>query len=561
MSVTIRRHQNWIWYILIFVIIIAFVVFFNPASKMSSGRGGSDRDWGTLRGRPITGKEYSDAKKEAEIFYFLKFHQWPTARDQFGFDADRETYNRLFMMDKFRELKIQISPEATTDYITTVFRGPNQPFNLQVYENFIKETLVPHELTRADFERFAERQVGQQHLITLVGLPGRLVTPQEGEALFRHENDATASEIVFFNSSNFVKSVVSTEPLLRQYYSNNAAAYRLQEQMVVSYAKIASSNFVDEAEKLMLSNTNLDKILDAEYLRNGGTNFYVDNTPAKKPLPIAEAKAKIRAEGKDKYATSLADRKANDLLTELFKAADKTPLKVGDFENFAKQKGLEVKMTKPFEERSAPTDINVPNEFGQIAFQMSGTEPVSTRPVVAEDGVYLIAFRERFPSRIRTFEEVKTTVTADFLRDESKKLASVAAQKFLVATTNAMAQGKSFSAAALAEKHKVMELPPIAISTRTLPELEGKVNLSMVRDAISTMPIGKTAAYVPGVEGGAVVSARAHLPVDEAKVKAELPQFIEKLRDQRQNEAFSEWFQHSIQNSLKLPVEKSTPRG
>jgi hypothetical protein len=52
---------------------------------------------------------------------------------------------------------------------------------------------------------------------------------------------------------------------------------------------------------------------------------------------------------------------------------------------------------------------------------------------------------------------------------------------------------------------------------------------------------GKTSPFVPARDGGFVLHLASRQPVDDTRLKADLPAFIERLREERRREASSEW--------------------
>ena len=65
---------------------------------------------------------------------------------------------------------------------------------------------------------------------------------------------------------------------------------------------------------------------------------------------------------------------------------------------------------------------------------------------------------------------------------------------------------------------------------------------------------------MPAHGGGMVLHLISKQPVDQTKVKAELPAFLAKLREERQREAFSEWFRKEIEMTriTGLPLSKKS---
>jgi len=119
-----------------------------------------------------------------------------------------------------------------------------------------------------------------------------------------------------------------------------------------------------------------------------------------------------------------------------------------------------------------------------------------------------------------------------------------------------LAQGKTFSAICAAAKLDLVPLPPLSISSRDLPGLEDRVNLNHLKQlAFSTAP-GKVSAFQPTADGGLILHVKSKLPLDQARMDAAMPAFINYVRQSRQNEAFNEWF--SKQASIGL---KDTPLG
>ena len=86
-----------------------------------------------------------------------------------------------------------------------------------------------------------------------------------------------------------------------------------------------------------------------------------------------------------------------------------------------------------------------------------------------------------------------------------------------------------------------MELPAFSISTRALPEAEDFVSVGQLKQAAFTTAPGKLSSFQPTSEGGMLLYVKAKLPLDQAKMQAELPTFVANLRRSRQQEAFDNW--------------------
>jgi hypothetical protein len=78
MFATIRKHQKWLWMIVIVLVIIAFVVLMDPTYSVTGGRiGGEGGSFGTINSRPIPREELLDTYAEVRLRYRLLTDQWP----------------------------------------------------------------------------------------------------------------------------------------------------------------------------------------------------------------------------------------------------------------------------------------------------------------------------------------------------------------------------------------------------------------------------------------------------------------------------------------------------
>jgi parvulin-like peptidyl-prolyl isomerase len=218
----------------------------------------------------------------------------------------------------------------------------------------------------------------------------------------------------------------------------------------------------------------------------------------------------------------------------------------------AKEKGLAVSISAPFDREEGSKDLEVP-DLAKAAFKLTPDQPFAG-PLVGKDGAYIIALNKKLPSEIPPLDQIRAQVTADYQHNQALFAARVAGADFYTTLTNRLTKGKSFSAVAADLKLKVMELPPFSLSTRSLPEVEDHVSLDgrngLKQIAFSTSP--ETASgFVPTNDGGLVVYVKSRLPIDQARMKTELPGFVASVRQNRQNEAFNEWFRKEMEKGLR----------
>ncbi|MDB6064769.1 MAG: hypothetical protein JWR26_977 [Pedosphaera sp.] len=537
---TIRRHQSWLLVIVATITIASFVVFGPSGCIRQSGpaRGG---DYGSFDNHRISQSEFASASRDVRLETFLQKRSWPSPEDPY---VQFESLKLIAMHQKERELGIRVSDEAVAAAARQFLAASKISF-----DQFI-DVLKPQGLDANDFDRFLRGQLAQRQLVEAASLTGRMVTPQEAESLYRLEHQQLATDLVFFSTSNFLSSVSVTPEIISSFYSNRVADYRIPEQVQVSYVKFNVTNYLAAAKAAA---TNLDQMADQAISRLGTNYLRYGKTPA-------EAKAVLKDDELHSLALVDARKEAGQFADELDKGTNR--VSPAALEELAKKKGLTALTTAPFTLRDGPMDLKVADSFTHAAFALTPEDPF-TGAILADDGVYVLAYKQRIPSRIPDIKTMETKVTADYRETQARQLAQQAAMKFDTTLTNGLAQGKTFKAIADEAKVKFEALPPFSFRTETLPgESEDKVELNQLKQYAFTTPVGMASQAVPARDGAFVLYVEKQLPLDETKMKAELPAFTNSLRDSRQNEAFNEWFnaqlradQVFIQRLQKLAAE------
>src|SRR5437899_10873584 len=101
---TIRKHQTWLWALIITAIIISFVWYFGATSKINNERR-RDFNVGSINGERITQQDYVSAMREVDLqfFFFRSAGNWPTDEaKRSGWDQEREVYQLLLLIQKQR---------------------------------------------------------------------------------------------------------------------------------------------------------------------------------------------------------------------------------------------------------------------------------------------------------------------------------------------------------------------------------------------------------------------------------------------------------------------------
>jgi hypothetical protein len=548
---TIRKHQSWLWALIIAAMIIGLVAFFNPAASSSRGRGGATL--GLIDGQSISEEDYVNAAREVNLQFFLRYGSWPDVdAKRMGFDEQRETYLQLFLVKKLKDYEIQVDPAAVAKTANLILNniGRGNPVSL---DDLVQKVLAPHGMSADDFERFVRHELGREQLFAVIGTSGKLVTPAEAESLYVREKQEISASAVFFSASNYLASVGQITPqMVAQFYTNQMAAYRLPDRMTVSYVKFDVTNFLGEADQQIAKMTNFNALVDQVY-RQRGTNYYKVSTPD-------EAKAKIREEVRRKFASDAALKKANDFATDLF---NMQPVRPENLMALAKSNGLTAKISEPFSADFPPDEIGPVKNFTETAFALTPDDPF-TQPLVGGDSVVVAALGKKIPSEVPPLETIRARVEHDLKMTEALMLARRNGMQFSNALTNGLATGKTFAGICTDSKVKPVMLPPFSLGTQDLPELDEQISLNQLKQIAFNTASGKSSGFIPTREGGLVLYVKERLPLDQARMREDMPTFINAVRQTRENEAINLWYSREATKSLRdtpLGQPKSSAMG
>lgn len=567
---TIRKHSTLLWVPIIALTSISMVWFFTADVSLFSSDRTSEGNYGTIGGRPITQEEYLNAFQEAKLVYRFQTGDWPSKDEASALRLENDAIYRVFLIQKLKEMDIRVSEKAAA--LMELAQLREMP-----YAQFEKEFLQPNELNIADYKRYVRHQSAiQQQLFSTASVPGRLATATEAEALWRKENQQMAAQLAVFWTSNYLDKVTVTNGAVSNFYALQMGRYRLLDRLTLSYVEFSASNYFAEADSKLAQLTNLNEIVSDYYFRGRmNTNLWTDTNGA--PLPEASAKEKIKEEIRSNEALAAARRAAAAFGTQLMNQPDAN--KVSNLESLARTNNLTVKFTKPFdnlkggleefddEPGPAPRGDDSPPEslrdvIRQKAFALTDDRPILFSPIVGKHAVFLLARQTRVPSETQPLDKIQDKVTADYKSFMAGQLARNAGQAFHTNLTNGLALKKSFSDICAAEKVKTVDLPPFSVSMRGLTNIDARINLRLLQNLAQNTEIGQASAFLPaqpGSEGGFILYAKARPPVDEAKLKTELPEFINQMRVYRQNEAFNQWFRKQIEQArVAVPRRETT---
>ena len=532
---TIRRHQTWLWAVIITLTVISFVIYFSPYSRMNSGGGRrGPANLGSINGERVTEEQLANAQREMLLQYFFRNGRWP---DEATMDQLRqEAYKWLLMIQKQEQMGIHVSDADAAETAKRLLIPFEQRGPIPVLD-FVQQVLEPRGLQLADLERFCRHYLGIQELMSTVGIGGRLLTPQEVRAIYERRNQEVATEAAVFSATNYLSKVAVTPQAVTEFYTNEMPNYRIPERVQVKYVEVGVSNFLSQAQAEL--STNLDAMVQTNFQQLGTNYTLYGKTPD-------EAKATIREKLIRFKALDTAKKQARDFANELLNKDHITP---GDLEALAAAKGLKVGTTTPFDRESPPKELSVGQDFAKAAFSRTADDPFAG-PFVGENGAYELGFYKQLPSENPPLEQIRDRVVADYKFSQAVNLARKSGMDFYAVMTNGMGQGKSFSAVVTEAKQPVLTLPPFAMSTREVAGLPEGVTADQLKQVAFSLQPGTASRFQYTSDGGMILYVKAKLPVDETRMRTEIPRFTEQLRQEQIQDAFNLWFSKEAEKGL-----------
>ncbi len=531
----IRKHQQWLFILIIAVVVVSFVIFFTPSVQYDNfGSSGSSDIMGSIDGRPIARKEFINAYQEVLLRFLMATGQWADETDssRFGFDPEQETPSRLLLLEKAKEHGIQVSDEAVAKWIVTAFKDPaTNKFRKELYDNMMTNGLAQRRMTEEDFQRFAKNQIGVSQLTSLVGMSGDLVSPREADLLYREDNLQANTQVVFFSSTNFANLGQDLEGL-ETFYTNRMALYRTPDKRKINYLKFASTNYLAEAETKLAGITNITEMASLIYTEKG-TNSFTDNGVV---LSEEAALEQIKNEELEKVGLTIAKEKALEFAKELF---DIEPMKAESLPQLATTKGFTAEVSEEFTESQLIPNLGVQYQLTRQAFQLTDEEPFTT-PFLAQDGVYIVSLNSIIPSSIPSLDEVRGRVTVDFYQQKSLESAREAANTFHETLTSQLAEGKSFDAICDEAGYDRKQMALFSMSTQNYSG-DRRADISSLKNLAFALDVGEVSQVSSTRDGAMILYVNSFVEAREEDVEKELPDFTETLRRTRRSEAFSEW--------------------
>jgi peptidyl-prolyl cis-trans isomerase D len=440
------------------------------------------------------------------------------AEDRLNIDA----VHRLLLMRKARELGIRASDEDVIRQIRAqpILRNEQGQFDPGRYQRFMIY-LNNLGVSESLLEEIMREQVVLARLRALV-TDGLKVTPTEMSLYYTPLHEQATIDYVEFDVADYKEPIEINENEVRTYYDQNREALRKPAQVKVRYVYFTVT---DAKKSLTLSDNEI-----AEYYERN-KDKYVD--AEKKPKPLAEVKDEVRSDLLDLRAERLAGDRATSFSVKLVQEPGAPR---PDFVKIAAEFGVTPHETGFFSAGETVPGIEADRQFDQAALAL-GPDMLFSDPVRGKDGYYVLEYLDGKPSRIPSFEEAKQEVI-DRLKQRAAYEAIVKrGREDATKVQQAVAAGKSFSAACAELGLQVKTAPPFT----AVEEVKDLPAARTVQEVALGMATNSVSEFIPFPTGGLFFHLKGRTPPNPENFEKDKPLLERQLLDRDREALFTDW--------------------
>ncbi len=424
-----------VWGVFAILVSITFVGFFTDLKGCEQARRGQEEtSAGTLEGQPVPYADFLTARFHALLRLRLMAGQDFTLTSEMDRFLHREAWKRLAVLRLVRTLDILPSDVELAAYVQRdpIFQE-NGRFSRNRYHQVMAFLSRQFRITPHQYEAFLREEMAIDKVRRAVSAAS-WSAPFEIERLVRNFSDQFTVELIEVPFITFTRGVTVSDDEVRAVYDADPEAFRLPEQVQVSYVDFPFDDYEGEAMSAEAV-TNFY----AEHVRE----FYTTNAAGEPTLlPLEEVEATIRQRLAAEIRTERALEAAARFCDSLLDRSDKSNY----FEEAAAVLSKTVQVTRFFSMQDPPSELGVGADFAAAAFALRPEKHANfSEPLPGSNAVFVIAYRATRPSRIPSFEEIEDQVRKAAL---NKAKARVIREKSEEAETLILAgleEGLSFS--------------------------------------------------------------------------------------------------------------------
>jgi hypothetical protein len=440
-----------VWYIILGVIVIAFVGFFTPTIGGSKSAGQKQQYVGEMFGEKVSRQELGQAFRANYIWYILSTGRQPDTRE-LGDALEKQAWRHLVLLRKAAEEKVIVSDQEIVNQIQLmpIFMNQQGVFDKNAYSAILGQIGT----SPTQLENIVREQLAIQKMMYRPA-QAALIAPEELERAYHMYSDRLVLDYALITEDALNVDVTVSREEAEAYFNANKEEFRMPAKVRVSYVEYPVADFMDQAEipegaALQFYNQNLD-------------SFRVESTGDISTVeykPFEEVEPEITTNLAQFSARRLAVEAATSLVADIApRAQNEGP----DFKGAVAAAGLTIKTLPTFGMSDELKGIDPTAPFKRAALGLQDDIYSSfSDAVVGKDSVYVISLDKRYESFIPGFETVEKQAVAAARARGMAEAAAARVQEIRDAVADALKNGSDFKTA----------LQPYGVAVQTTEEFD-----------------------------------------------------------------------------------------
>jgi peptidyl-prolyl cis-trans isomerase D len=536
-----------LWLTFIALVVISFV--FWGAVTPDAGDRREAASPGTLDGKPVSPELFRQAYFSTYLTVVMAIGRGIDITPRIDEQLRQAAWQRLAALRAAERMGIVVTDDEVASAIQRhegfQFEGR---FNVMAYKSFVQNFLARFGVSERQFEEHVRQEIALQKTRMLIDRT-TLATPFELQRAFRTITDRFQVEYVTLPRSLVEAEVAIGKEEARAFYDSAPERFAKPEQVRVDYIRVAAAPFiprlrVTEEDVQAYYDENLSDFAieedDAEEAET--TNLFGRLTRYR---PLDEVKQEITNILLERKALEEAYETAMNITVAL------TPDREGnaaDFAAVAAQFKQRISTVGPFGLEDDLPGIEDPRAFKLAAFELSeGPDTYFSNPVRGSNEVYVLALRERIPSRVPAFEEVREEATRRARERAVADALLAKAQTVRKEAEDALAQKIGFRETIAFYGLTVSTSGVFSASTGL--EIEDEDMAGDIMSAVLTLNAGEISEPIARDDGFLLVHVVSRQPGEMVSLEAVRPQLVERIRRQSGRFMFDAWQTHLLREA------------
>lgn len=471
------------WIIVLVVIVFSFVIWGTPflfSSREEHERGAA----GVLDGRPVSRIEYWDALQHVRLGVALAtLGRLPQLDERTEPRLRQLAWQRIASLREAQRLGIVIRADEVQEAIRSqpMFQHEGK-FRFELYRNFVNRLLGESGLDEAFFEDHVAEELALQRL-RMITAQAVLAPPADIARVFSVLEDRFRIEYLEIPSSIVESEVHVTDAHVEDYFARHKAKYEVPPRVIVQYVHFPYAehwnelpspheseieDYYDENRAQftvevaeIVTNTLGGLATMGELATNTTMSIQVLTQQVRKVRPLDEVRPQIVEALRRQMAMDRSEQRALEFVGRISPDRPKPPL---SFEAAAQEFGVQVQESPALLRNVPLATVDAGLRFNRSAFDLrEEADQRFSSPIRGETGYYVLWLKERLPSRIPEFQEVRAEVERD-VREEAVAAALDARAEALLADLRAKRITLNEAAA---RWNLTVQRPPEFTATRT----------------------------------------------------------------------------------------------